>query len=119
MLVIVVLVGSRLLRFLVLADLLDGRLLLVERAFGGPERRLRRAADLLLRGLAVELGDGVEHRDLLRRRQRHDVVLLLGLRALYDARRLLFFFLDLAAHAGLAARALGPLLLRLALERGR
>ena len=39
---------GRLLRHLVLADLLDGRLLLVERAFGSTERRLRRAADLLL-----------------------------------------------------------------------
>ncbi|CAH0364482.1 unnamed protein product [Pelagomonas calceolata] len=69
---------GRLLRHLVLADLLDGRLLLVERAFGRAERRLRRAADLLLRGFAVELGDGLRApRGALRRRWRLALAALL------------------------------------------
>ena len=94
----------RLLCHLVLAQLLDGRFFSSSAPSGAPSAD-GRAADLLLGGLAVELGDGVEHRGL-------SAVATAARRpswpadALHDARRLLLFFFDLTFPP--RARALGP-----------
>ena len=72
-------------RHLLSTNFFDGGLLRIKRTFGRSQNRLGRPSNLLLGGFAVELGDSVQDRGLLGRRQRYDV-LLFGSRLLRPRR---------------------------------